>query len=68
MSTNVYKVFTDVPLWKIDGNTALPKAPGDDTDDAEEMAQHERAEADVAAADKDQLVPSEDKQSSGINR
>ena len=48
MVSGLYHDFTEVPLWKIQGDPAAPPLAGDDTDEEADREAHDQAEKVVA--------------------
>ena len=61
MKAGIYKDFTEVPLWKMEGERGLPKPSGSDTEEEDERRGDDVQRKAVDAVDKD-VAPSDDKE------
>ena len=51
MSSGIYHDHTEVPLWKIQGDSAAPPISGEDSDDDHDREQHDKAAQEVEKAE-----------------
>ena len=62
MCAGVYKDFTEVPLWRIEGDVRAPIPEDSDSEDNNERDQQQQASAAVSAAEQQQLQADEKKE------
>ena len=61
MKAGIYKDFSEVPLWKMEGERGLPKPSGSDTEEEDGRRGDDVQRKAVDAVDKD-VAPSDDKE------